>query len=67
MELAAGIQLDLTSAILSHNPHDYPRIIPACFLFAVSRHTVTDKTLGMVGRASQLDLVQFCLLGDKMR
>lgn len=67
MELAAGIQLDLTSAILSHNPHDCPRIIQACFLYAISRPTVTDKTLGMVGRASQLDLVQFCLLGDKMQ
>lgn len=66
MELTAGIQPDPTSAILSYNPHDCPRIIPACFLSAISWHTVTDNTLGMVGGASQLDLVQFCLLGDKM-
>lgn len=66
MELATGIQPDLTSAILSHNPHDCPRIIPDCFLYAVSQLIITDKTIGMVGGASHLDLVQVCLLGDKM-
>lgn len=65
MELTAGIQPDLTSAILSHNPHDVPKNYPG-LVSAVSRHTVRDNTLGMVGGASQLELVQFCLLGDKM-